>query len=132
VFELLQRHGIPADDATADVRTHFGTVHGRRDQVERLLARYDNVHFHPGTFPGSADGLAAERFSFVHLDLDLVRGTTDALTFFHPRMVTGGIMIGDDYGDPGVRGAFETYFAGRPETLIGLPWNQVMIVRQKE
>jgi hypothetical protein len=105
-------------------------VHGRRDRVERLLSPYAAVHLHPGIFPASAEGLEDEWFSFVHLDMDLVRSTTDALNFFHPRLVQGGILIGDDYGDPGVRAAFADFFADRGESLIGFPWGQVMVVKQ--
>lgn len=130
VWEALQ---TPASDTTAlraaELRRHFGAVHARREPVERLLRPFAGVHFHPGVFPESAWGLEDERFSFVHLDLDLEPGTRDALEFFHPRLLPGGIMVGDDYQDPGVRRAFDTYFAGRPDTVIGYPWGQVVVVK---
>lgn len=132
VFETLQ--GVPdasAGEREVGLRSHFGSVHGRREQVEQLLSPYDDVHFHPGIFPASAESLKDEWFSFVHLDMDLVRSTADALDFFHPRLVQGGILIGDDYADPGVRGAFADFFADRGESLIGLPWGQVMVVKQE-
>jgi hypothetical protein len=129
VFETLQR---PADALStqreAELRAHFGGLHGRRAQVERLLEAYGGVGFHVGIFPASARGLEAVRFSFVHIDLDLEPSTRDALEYFLPRMVEGGIVIGDDYGDPGVRGVFAACFAGRPDTLIELPWGQVMVI----
>jgi hypothetical protein len=52
-----------------------------------------------------------------------------ALEFFYPRLLPGGILIGDDYADAGVRGTFEDFFAERDETLIALPWSQGMIVK---
>ena len=69
-------------------------------------------------------------FSFVHLDMDLAPSTRAGLEFFLPRLVRGGILIGDDYADAAVRDTFAAYFRGRPETLIELPWNQVMVVKQ--
>jgi len=133
VFECLQGAGGPADSpGTADVRSHFGRVHGSRAWVERLLAGYPAVRIHPGIFPQSAKGLEEARFSFVHLDLDLPRGTREALDFFHPKMLAGGIIVGDDYDDPAVRKVFMEFFSGRPDTLIGLPWGQVMVVKQRE
>jgi hypothetical protein len=66
----------------------------------------------------------------VHLDLDLPGPTVAALEYFHPRLLAGGILIGDDYTDPQVRACFESYFKDRPDTLIELPWAQVMVVRQ--
>lgn len=111
-----------------EVAAHFGPVRGSRADVEALLSAYEGVSFHPGVFPGSAENAADERFAFVHLDMDLVSSTQAALDFFVPRMLAGGILIGDDYGDPGVRGCFEHFFAGRPDTLVALPWDQAMAV----
>ena len=128
VFEGLQSPGTDA----ADLRRHFGRIHGVRAEVERLLAPYPGVHLHEGLFPATAKGLESARFSFVHLDLDLAPSTRTGLEFFHPRLVPGGILIGDDYFDPAVRSVFEDYFAGRPDTLIALPWGQVTVVRQAE
>jgi hypothetical protein len=129
IFERLQAsEGNGA--AAIEVQQHFGRVHGQSAEVERLLASYSGVHFHPGLFPGSAAGLEDLRFSFVHLDLDLVGPTRSALEYFHPRLTPGAILIGDDYYDPLLRNCFERYFEGRPDTLIELPWSQVMVVRQ--
>lgn len=130
VFDTLQ--GVaPGDRAgEAEVRSHFGTTHGTLAVVRGLLAAYPEIRFRPGVFPATASGLEDECFSFVHLDLDLPGATRDALDFFHPRLIAGGILIGDDYQDSEVREVFTAFFAGKPDTLMPLPWGQVMIVRQ--
>jgi O-methyltransferase len=126
VFETLQ-----ADDAPRSaVGAHFGEVYGTLAAVEALLTPFAGISLHPGLFPHSAAGLEGLRFSFAHLDLDLPEGTRAALEFFYPRLVPGGILLGDDYADPGVRGTFEDFFAERAETLIALPWSQGMIVKR--
>lgn len=127
VFETLQAGAVSGG---AEVRSHFGAVHGTRSEVKRLLAPYPGVTFHPGLFPASATGLDEQRYSFVHVDLDLPGPTRSALEYFVPRLVSGGILIGDDYDDPGVRRCFDGYFDARADTVIELPWSQVMIVRQ--
>lgn len=130
VFDTLQADGASAAIGAAEVQAHFGAVHGKQEQVEQLLAAYPAVQLYPGVFPDSAAGLEALRFSFVHLDLDLPGATREGLAFFHPRLTPGAILIGDDYDDPGVRAVFADYFAGRNDTVIGLPWGQVMVVKQ--
>jgi hypothetical protein len=125
VFETLQASDAPRTALGA----HFGGVHGTLAAVESLLAPFADISFHPGIFPHTAAGLEDLRFAFVHLDLDLPEGTRAALEFFHPRLLPGGILLGDDYADPGVRGTFEDFFAGRAETLIALPWSQGMVVK---
>jgi O-methyltransferase len=130
-FETLQQPAAPAAEADEEeVRRHFGTLHARQDQVARLLAGHRGVHFHPGLFPASTRGLEGERFAFVHVDLDLPRGIADALDFFHPRMVPGGILLIDDYADAAVRTTVQAWFAGRRDTIVALPWNQAMVIRQ--
>jgi O-methyltransferase len=130
VFETLQAPPGAGDSGrAAELRRHFGAVHGRRAEVGRLLAPYAGVQVHAGVFPDTARGLEGERFSFVHLDLDLAPSTRDALEFFHPRLLPGGIIVADDYNDPGVRATFDAYFAGRTDTVVALPWGQGMVVK---
>ena len=113
-----------------EVRRHFGAIHGQQGPVEQLLAPYPSVHFHPGFFPDSTVDVQHTRFCFVHLDLDLPPSTLAGLKFFQPRLLAGGILLGDDYNDRGVRETFESFFADRRDTMIALPWGQVMIVKQ--
>jgi O-methyltransferase len=127
VFETLQDGDHTAG---AEVRSHFGAVHGKQSEVERLLAPYPNITFHPGLFPASAAGVEEQRYSFAHIDLDLPGPTRSALEYFVPRLAPGGILIGDDYDDPELRRCFNGYFDGRADAVIELPWSQVMIVRQ--
>jgi hypothetical protein len=130
-FDTLQSpaHG-QADAAEAELRSHFGAVHGRRKAVESLLSPYPGVQLHAGVFPATTAGLEATRFSLVHLDMDLASSTRAGLEFFQPRMVPSGIMLGDDYDLAAVRDAFADHFAGLADTVIPLPWGQVMVVRQ--
>ncbi|MDB5704536.1 MAG: hypothetical protein JWN66_1652 [Sphingomonas bacterium] len=130
IFETLQAPLAPSSSQReSELRAHFGKVHGTQAQVGALLEAYPGVHLHPGIFPETARGLEDVRFSFVHLDLDFEPSTTDALAFFHPRMIEGGIIIGDDYHDPGVRRAFDRWFAGRPDLRLEMPWGQVAVVK---
>jgi hypothetical protein len=129
LFETAQDRP-PADRAEQDVRAHFGELHGREAAVAALLSPFPAVHRHPGFFPGTAEAIDGERFSFVHLDLDLPASTRAGLDIFMPRMLRGGILIGDDFQDPVLRALFRAYFEERPDTYVELPWGQVMIVKQ--
>lgn len=73
------------------------------DEVRQLLGAR-RVEFHPGLFPETARGLEEARFSFVHVDADLYESTRDAIAFFWPRMVAGGIMVFDDVDWPNCPG----------------------------
>jgi len=55
-----------------------------------------------------------QKFSFVHIDLDLYQSILDSLDFFVPRMSEGGIIILDDYNfdsTPGCKTAIDEFFS---------------------
>lgn len=65
------------------------------------------------------------RIALLHLDCDLYEPTLAALEAFYPRVVTGGIVLFDEYGMapwPGESRAFEDYFGGTPPRLEKLTW----------
>jgi O-methyltransferase len=134
VFETEQasdKRSHDGDPIATQVRNHFGKVHGVLASVEQLLGSYANVKIHPGLFPSSVPaGLFDERFSFVHLDLDLPECIEAGLRFFVPRLVRRGILLVDDYDDDAVRQMCQSYF-GQADAVaeIELPWGQLMVVK---
>ena len=98
--------------------------------VRRFLAEYSNVYFHTGIFPNTTRGLEDRRYAFVHLDLDLPRPTRAALDYFHPRLVPGGILLAHDYCDADLRTCIDDWFERKADTLVELPWSQLMVIRQ--
>jgi hypothetical protein len=49
-----------------------------------------------GVFPQSAAGID-ERFCFAHVDFDYEKSTADAIEWLKPRMVSGGLIVFDDW-----------------------------------
>ena len=45
------------------------------------------------------------------------------------RMLSGGVLIGDDYGLAPVRETFTAFFAGRSDAYAVLPWGQLVVVK---
>ncbi len=101
------------------------------ESVRSMLAGFRNVHFHPGLFPGTTEGLKHRRFALLHLDVDLEESTEAGLNFFYDRMVPGGIIITHDYSIiPGVARAFERFMKGKPERVIELPTTQAFVIKR--
>jgi O-methyltransferase len=100
--------------------------------VKSRLGNTDNVIFHVGRFPETAQGLEHEMFSLVWLDLDVYKPTLAALEFFYPRMSRGGYCFIHDYNSPesdyAMNRASASFFGDKPELLIELPdtWGSVM------
>jgi O-methyltransferase len=98
--------------------------------VMQYLQRYSNVFFYKGFFPGTAQPIATNNFSFVHLDVDVYESTLNSLEFFYPRMSKGGMLISHDYmWAEGVRRAFVEFFADKPEPIIELSGSQCAFIK---
>lgn len=104
------------------------------EKVKKYLQLYDKVFFHKGWFPQTTKGVEKKRFSFVHLDVDLYQSAMDALAFFYPRLVKGGIVLSHDYNSiscPGVSKAFRQFMTDKPESVLELGGTtQCIIVKQ--
>ena len=121
--------GLPEPDAAERQHLRCKQYRSSLSSVRSFLAREPGVVFHPGCFPATAAGLEDERFSFVHLDVDLKSSTRACLEFFHPRMVSGGIIMTHDYSFlDGVREAFAEFLVGRSGQLVELPTSQALLV----
>ena len=92
------------------------------EAVTSKLKGFDNIRIYPGVFPETGAVLpASERYCLVHVDVDLYRSTLDVCEFFYDRMVTGGVMIMNDYRAPtcpGATKAVDEFFADKPEEIV--------------
>ena len=58
-----------------------------------------NVAVRRGIFPDDFRGeMEAERFCFVHIDVDVYLSAKDTMSFVWPRMPVGGIVVFDNFG----------------------------------
>lgn len=82
-----------------------------------------SVELHKGWIPDRFPEVARKTFAFVHVDVDLHQPTRDSLTFFYPRLSSGGILLCDDYGCtncPGATSAVDSFLANKPEKMVRL------------
>jgi hypothetical protein len=97
------------------------------EAVQKALAEFPGVAYHPGWIPQSFAGLPERRYRFVHLDLDLHDPTLGGLEYFYPRLAPGGIIVCDDYDWPGERKAIEDFCARRGLAFRPTPQGQAVI-----
>ncbi len=65
------------------------------------------------------------RVSLLHLDMDLYEPTLAALKAFWPRMLTGAVVLLDEYAIrewPGESEALEEFFEGKPPRIQKFGW----------
>ena len=95
--------------------------HFANTSVELVLSKMPNAAqcvVKKGWFPETARGLENKHFCFVSLDTDLHDPILSGLEFFYPRMVSGGVILVDDYFSTydGVKKAVD-YFAAKMRIL---------------
>jgi O-methyltransferase len=130
VFDTFEGLPAPSHADGSDSWAYKGNFDVAFEEVKSYLGQWPNIRIYRGLFPGSARSLESLRFSFVHLDVDLYEGTLASLEWFYPRMNQGAILITHDYNFcPGVKKAFDEFFADKSDTLIELPTNQAFFVK---
>lgn len=66
------------------------------------------------------------RISLLHLDLDTYSGTKAALASFYPLVSSGGLVILDEYGMPGMgeTDAVDEFLAGKGIRVMAVPYSE--------
>lgn len=103
------RPGALADSSLETLRERIG-----------LLRWEERIRLVPGFFEKTLGSIAGERFSLVHLDCDLYTSYRTCLEFVYPRMLSGSVIVLDDYRlpanvYPGADRAVDEFFADKPE-----------------
>ena len=104
------------------------------DAKDRLSGWEDRATLVKGWIPDCLGQLPADlKVRFAHVDVDLYEPTLSSLEFVGPRMVSGGVIICDDYGFvtcPGARQAVDEFIGAYPEfRMIHLPTGQGLLIR---
>ena len=125
--------GLPEPDPDED-RIPQGTFADTSlDEVRALLGPFNFLEFHKGDISETMPSCGEVPFSFVHVDVDIYRSVLECCDFFYPRMVSGGVLVFDDYGlpsTPGARKAVDSFFQDCAETPIYLPTGQCVVIKQ--
>jgi len=90
-----------------------------RENLERTGYPPDRVHLVEGKVEETIPAQATERIALLRLDTDWYESTRHELAHLYPRLVSGGVLIIDDYGHyEGARRAVDEHFAGAAEPIL--------------
>jgi O-methyltransferase len=105
----------------------------RLEDVRASLNEFPAVQFHRGWIPAVLDELPQDRWSFVHIDVDLYEPTRACLEYFLPRVIAGGVIVCDDYGSPvfpGAERAWDEVCTRMQVPFVELPTGQAVILKR--
>jgi len=101
--------------------------------VQSYLKDFDTIEYVQGIIPETFSQLDVNTFSFVHVDVDLYQTVKDCCDFFYNRLVTGGVLLFDDYGfrkyEFAAKKAVDEFFMNKSEVPIVLPTGQCLIIK---
>jgi O-methyltransferase len=98
------------------------------EEVQRALSAFPGISYGAGWIPDAFPD-DERRYRFVHVDVDLYQPTKASLEYFWPRLVTGGVMVCDDYNWGGARRAVEEFSAGSSSSFSVTANNQAVFTR---
>ncbi|HET9444493.1 MAG TPA: TylF/MycF/NovP-related O-methyltransferase [Acidimicrobiales bacterium] len=133
LFDSFQ--GMPeAADPARDYHAPGDFSDTSEARVRQRVAAFPSCRFHVGFMPATFDEVAGvDRYSFVHVDVDIYDSVKACCEWFWPRLTQGGAMVFDDYGfypyRRAARAAVDEFFAGRHERPIALPTGQGLVLR---
>jgi len=136
-FEGLDQPGAFDIDPRSNVPFFSkGSVKGWKANTisHKLSERHKcSIELIEGWIPACFKGYEDKKFVFAHIDVDLYQATMDSLEFIYERLVSGGVILFDDYGFvmcAGARKAIDEFMAGKPEPVILIPTGQAFLIKQ--
>lgn len=121
-------NGFRSDDIEViDRNTRVGLFSDTNlEIVKRTIASaWDICDVYPGYFPDTVtQELSERRFSLVNLDCDLYKPMRAGLSFFYPRMSSGGLLMLHDYSSShwkGAKQAVDEFCSETGERIVLMP-----------
>ena len=124
--------GMPETDAGKDLHRKGDFADTTLKRVREVVGNDDMIEFRKGIIPSTFEGTEDVKIAFAHVDVDIYSSVLACCEFIYPRLVDGGIIVFDDYGQPtcpGARRAVDEYCGRIPAPAIALPTAQAILVK---
>ncbi len=122
-------------DAFENPPTTKGEKHSANlfSEVSDRLKKYDFVKIIPGLLPDTFKNNIPKKISFVHLDLNSADTELSLIKLFFERLVSGGIIILDDYGTMFYEEQYykeKDFFSNLGYSVLELPTGGGMVIKR--
>jgi O-methyltransferase len=103
--------------------------------TQNNLKEYDDlIIYHKGYIPKIFDENpeSPDSIIYMHIDLNSTKPTIDSLEYFFPRLVSGGVILFDDYGwnnHKDTKHAVDNFFKDKSGSLLHLPTGQAIFYK---
>jgi len=124
--------GIPPEYDTENHDNPSFHEDGLFESVVERFHSYSNVEVVRGTIPQSCQNNAPNRVAFLHIDLNSSKAEIAALEFFFDRLVSGALVVFDDYGWTGYVAqqlAEDEWLKQRGHRILEIPSGQGLLIK---
>ena len=124
---------FPFNPKFIDFANKVYQIPGLYEQVCERFKEFPNVIIIKGVLPDVLDEHSPEKIAFLHIDLNSVKPEIGVLEIFFDRVVSGGIVIFDDYGwleYVRQRRAEDEFMDERGYSIMELPTGQGLVVKR--
>jgi len=125
--------GLVPEQVSTDDKAAFRNVYSDTyDFVKETFRDWSNVTVVRGIVPESLSTVTIGQVAYLSIDMNCVKPEIDAMEYFWPRMVPGGVIILDDYGFPGHEAqklAADGFAATVGVKVLSLPTGQGLIFK---
>lgn len=116
--DINTRRYIQNKNEITNQKNHF---YSKFEDVKNLLSDFKFIEIYKGWIPEVFNKIKSEKFSFIHIDLDLYNPTFETINFFYDKLIEGGIIVCDDYNCsdfPGAKLAIDKFIINKKVSLF--------------
>jgi hypothetical protein len=134
-FYLLDTFsGIPLESlSTEELRLRRPAKYEESyERVKQTFSAYPNVTIVRGMVPQTLAEVKSDKVAYLSLDMNAAAPEIAAAEYFWPKMVSGAVIVLDDYGWPGndvQRGEFDAFAARKGVRVLPMPTGQGLIFK---
>ena len=115
-----------------DTAAHYNDYPDIYEFVRNAFGNYSNVDVVRGAVPDVLQEIETGPVAYLSIDMNCVMPERAALEFFWPKMVTGGVVLLDDYGWRGheaQKHSFDEFAAQVGAKILCLPTGQGLMIK---
>ena len=102
------------------------------EQVKKTFKEFPNVELVKGPIPDTLPLVPSKAIAYLSIDMNCVAPEVAALEYFWDRIVSGGVVLFDDYGFPGhedQKRAHDAFAMKKNVSILALPTGQGLIIK---
>jgi len=110
----------------------YGKAGNLYEKVKQTFSEFKNVELIKGPIPETLPLAKTNKISFLSIDMNTEGPEIAAMEYFWPKLVSGAMIVLDDYGYPGCenqKAAHDKFAAGKGVLVFPLPTCQGIIIK---